>query len=386
MNKVLLPEKSIISSKDFLKITKEKFYQATEKEAKPSRCWFSLTDFCNLNCKYCFANARHSSEPKKNIKNELTTEEVLDVLNNIADAGMQSIMFAGGEPTLRKDLPEIIYHASLFMRDVAINTNGFFLDEYLLWELVDAGLNQIKVSIDGLQNCHDWNRGEGSYEKALQTVINAKKLGIPNVILIMTLSNKNYDDLPKLLKLTIDLGVDFTMVEFLPMGRATDKKDWCLTREQRKEIQRYLFNAQKTYGWEKIAFENRYIIAEDEYCKKVCADPSRPCGFFDFSVGCISGIYSYCITPQGKVVAGDVMTLEVGDLKREKMSNIWKNADLFKLLRNRENLKGKCGNCIYKYVCGGCRRSAYTFTKDIMGPDPNCWVNPKVCSGEIVPF
>ncbi|RJQ29803.1 MAG: radical SAM protein [Peptococcaceae bacterium] len=366
-----------MSSPEFLNITREKFKRALARESKPVYAWFSLNDACNLDCKYCFADARYvPSESQKAIKDSLSTQDVLNIIDNVAEAGTKSIMFAGGEPTLRKDLPQIIRHTSQYM-DVAMNTNGYFLDRELLRELAYAGLTQVKVSIDGLQESHDWNRGEGSFERAVNALKLCKELGIPTVILIMTLSRLNHKELPEMIELAMKLGVDFTMVEFLPLGKASGKKEWTMEREQRREMQRYLFKAQEKYGWQKIAFENRYIITEDEFCKKVCADPSRPCGFFDFSVGCISGIYSYCISAEGKAVAGDIMEIEVGDLKKESLSDIWKNSEVFNLLRDRDKLKGKCGKCNYRYVCGGCRRRAYTFTGDMMAADPGCWVDAK---------
>jgi radical SAM protein with 4Fe4S-binding SPASM domain len=96
-------------------------------------------------------------------------------------------------------------------------------------------------------------------------------------------------------------------------------------------------------------------------------------------VGCISGIYSYVINARGRVAAGDIMTLECGDLRKESLASIWKNAELFKLLRDRERLGGKCGRCKYRYICGGCRRRAYALTGELMGADPGCWVEPGEC-------
>ena len=67
------------------------------------------------------------------------------------------------------------------------------------------------------------------------------------------------------------------------------------------------------------------------------------------------------------------MTLEVGDLRKERLKDIWKNSELLNVIRNRENLKGRCGKCQYRYICGGCRRRAYAYTGDIMAADPGCW-------------
>lgn len=358
----------------FVEITREKYYKAVA-EAKPLFTWFSLTDACNLDCKYCFAEAKYyPPQCKDPVHHELSTEEVLKIIDNIAEAGTEIVMFAGGEPTLREDLVEIVRYTSRYM-NVAMNTNGFLMDLNLCRELAKAGMSQVKVSVDGLIENHDWNRGEGSFQKTLEAMKNCVRVGIPKVMLIMTLSQLNYHQLSTMVELAMDIGVDFTMVEFLPLGKAKEHKEWALSRDQIEQAQRYLVEAQNRFGWERIAFENRYIVAEDEFCKRICGDPNEPCGFYDFCVGCITGIYSYCITASGKVVAGDIMTLEIGDLRKERLIDIWKNSELLKTLRDRENLKGSCGKCTYKYICGGCRRRAYTYTGNIMAADPGCWRN-----------
>ena len=357
---------------NFVEITREKYYRAVA-ECKPLFAWFSLTDACNLNCKYCFNDANYfPPDSTKRPHYELSTEDVFSIIDNIAEAGTEIVMFAGGEPTLRDDLVAIVRYTSGRM-SVAMNSNGYLLDKRLCRDLARAGLSQVKISVDGMEKNHDWNRGETSFQKTMDALRNLVEADIPKVMLIMTLTNLNYDELEKMVELSMSMGVDFTMVEFLPLGRASEGKEWILSKEQLERAQRYLAEAQKRYGWQRVAFENRYIVAEDEYCKGICSNPNEPCGFYDFCVGCISSIYSYCITASGKVAAGDIMALEVGDLGKARLKDIWENAELFKIIRNRDNLKGKCGKCQYRYICGGCRRRAYTYTGDIMAADPGCW-------------
>ncbi|MBI1987513.1 MAG: radical SAM protein [Nitrospinae bacterium] len=359
---------AILSPESILSSTREKFQQVL-KEARPLFGWFSLTESCDLRCRYCFAG---SSRP---LEEELTTQEVLQVVDNIAEAGTEAIVFGGGEPTLRKDLVEIVAHASRRMA-VAINTNGQLMEPESVRRLARAGLSQLKVSVDGLQDLHDWNRGAGTFEKALNALKEARAAGIPRVILIATISQLNYPQLAEMVRLAMEQGVDFSAVEFLPLGRGTSGQDWGLTPEQTRDMQRYLTEARRLHGSKRIIFENRYIIAEDEHAQRICADPQRPTGVFDFCVGCPNGIYQYCINAEGKVTAGDITTLEIGDLKRERLGEIWRNSEVLHLLRDREQLKGKCGECEYRYICGGCRRRAYTYTGDLMAEDPGCWRSP----------
>jgi radical SAM protein with 4Fe4S-binding SPASM domain len=137
---------------------------------------------------------------------------------------------------------------------------------------------------------------------------------------------------------------------------------------------------QKIYGWQRIQFEDRYQISEDSYALRVAADPDRVGDFTDTPCGCITGIWQYIIDASGKVVIGDIVTPElvIGDLRTQRLKDIWHNSELADRLRDREKLKGKCGNCELRYVCGGCRRMAFSHTGDIMEADPQCWYEPRL--------
>ena len=363
-----------LSPQDFLNITREKFRKMV-REAKPLTCWYSITEECDLHCKFCFAD---STKPWPD---ELTTQEIYALLDNIAEAGTQAIVFGGGEPTLREDLVEVMHYAARYKNMfVALNTHGQWLDRKYVTRLVNAGVSQVKVSVDGLKESHDWNRGEGTFDKCIQALKNCVDAGIKSVIWIATISQMNYDEIPQMVKMAMDLGVDICMVQLFPGGRWKGKTDLMLTREQVRDWQRYMVEQQNIYGWTRIQFEDRYQICEDCYALKVAADPSRVGDFTDTPAGCISGIWQYIINASGKVVIGDIVTpeLEIGDLRQEKLSKIWRYSDLANLLRDRDKLKGKCGRCELRFVCGGCRRMAYSLTGDIMAPDPQCWYKPRL--------
>ena len=368
-----------IEETKFLNITKKKYYSAVN-QAKPMFAWFSLTEDCNLACRFCFADAHLCSKKEKDAQKksskDLSTEQIFQILDNVSKAGTTAIQLAGGEPLLRSDLTDIVSYAVKKNIYVALNTNGSLVNDTTATSLVRAGLSQVKVSIDGLKTNHEWNRGKDTFDKAVNALRSFRNSGLNSVYLIMTLSSVNFDDLVPLLNLTKKLRVNFIMVEFLPVGHSIGKHKWTLTTEQRREAQHILYEEQKKRGLDKIQFENRYIISEQELTKKMLADPDRPADFFNFGVGCISGIYSYMITSEGKVATGCLIDQEIenSNLLERSLTDIWATGKLFKKLRNRENLKGKCGRCVYRYVCGGCRRSAFIQTGDFMQSDPNCWV------------
>ena len=370
-----IPPKTREDKKKFLDITRNKF-NIMVKNAAPLMCWFDVTERCNLKCKLCFAGA--TNEP---LEDELTTKGVYSLLDNIAESGTRAIAFAGGEPTLRDDLPELISYAvkkkGMF---VAVNTHGQFLvDREYVRELVRSGLHRVKVSVDGLKKSHDWNRGKGTFDKCIQALKNCAELGIPNRVFISTITQMNLAEVPQMIQLALKLKAEIFMIPIVPTGRGKAWKNLMLTKEQTRDWQRYLFKQQKIHGVSQIQFENRYIISEDENALRAAIDPKCIGTYMDTPVGCTAGIWQYMISADGKVYAGDVITpeTEMGDLREQRLSDFWYNSEVADRLRNRDNLKGKCGRCEYRFVCGGCRRQAYGATGDFLETDPQCWYEPK---------
>ncbi len=369
-----IPPRTKEDKEEILDITRRKF-QKMVKEAEPYMCWYDVTEKCDLGCKLCFAAS--TNEP---LEDELTTTEAHWLLDNIAQAGTRAIAFAGGEPTLREDLPDLIRYAvrekQMF---VAINTNGQLLaDRKYVAALAQAGMQRVKVSVDGLQQSHDWNRGSGTFEKCIQALENCVEEGIPSRVFISTITQMNLGEVPRMIELALGLGADIFMIPVIPLGRAKAFKHLMLTKEQTREWQRYLFNQQKIYGVSKIQFEDRYQISEDEDALWVAIDPQSIGTFMDTPVGCTASIWQYMISANGKVFVGDVITpeTEICDLREQRLSDVWHNSEVADSLRDRDKLKGKCGRCEYRFVCGGCRRQAFAATGDFMETDPQCWYEP----------
>ncbi|KGP76569.1 hypothetical protein JT05_03875 [Desulfosporosinus sp. Tol-M] len=364
-----------LSPAEFLEITRKKYHEMV-KQAKPMMCWFSTTEACNLRCKFCFAGSHFPLE------NELSTTEALKVIDNIAEAGTEAIVFGGGEPSSRKDLLELAnYAVNRHGMMASLNTNGQLLaDKHYVRALASAGFSQIKISVDGLKDSHDWNRGKGTFEKCIQALKNCVEEEFPSIWLIATISKLNFDEIRELTKLGVELGVDVGMVQLLPIGRGEATKNLMLSKEQTREWQRILVEQKKIYGASRVLFEDRYQISEDEAALNISIDPERIGTYLDSPAGCVTGIWQYIIGADGQVYVGDVIAPEmsIGNLRESKLSDLWSNSELINLLRDRDKLKGKCGRCELRFVCGGCRRMAYGLTGDIMASDPQCWYEPRL--------
>jgi radical SAM protein with 4Fe4S-binding SPASM domain len=371
-----MPPRSKEDKEEFLNITREKFRTMVET-AEPRMCWFELTRGCDMDCKLCFAD---SAKP---LENELNTQEVYRAVGNLVEAGTEAIAFAGGEPTLREDLPQVIsYAAREKQMFVAINTDGQRLaDRKYVDSLAEAGLQRARVSIDGMRESHDWNRGKGSFDKCVQALRNCADAGIPNRMIISTITQMNYKEVPQLVELAISLDADTFMLPLIPLGRGKEHRELMLTREQTREWHRSMYEMQQVYGVMRVQFEDRCIITEKGNALKVACDP-KCCGDYnDSPVGCTAGLWQIMVSADGKVYTGDVITPEheICDLRKQKLKDVWHKSVTANLLRDRDNLKGKCGRCEFRYVCGGCRRQAFAATGDILASDPQCWYEP---SGE----
>jgi len=356
-----------VKQEDFLAITRQKYNGAVEK-AKPLIVGLNFTHACNLKCKLCGTAA---DQP---LTDELTTQEMYQAIDNMVEAGVMHLSLGGGEPTVREDLIPVVKYATKYISSVGLVTNGYLLDEKFTSKLAQAGLRQVMVSLDGAKpETHDANRGEGSFEKAIQAIKNCLREDMATRI-SFTISQTNFSELKDVLALALELDVALNVQEFRAGGRAEGRNELVLTREQRREMQRYLFQAQKKYGAGRVGFENRYIISEDENSKKICTDPSLSDDFYDYCVGCFTGIYSFFLKANGEMMlCGHYAEGLLGNLKKKRLIEVWRNSEILQQLRDRENLKGRCGNCVNRYICGGCRRDAYRMTGDIMAEDPMCW-------------
>lgn len=362
----------VFSPQEILSLTRNK-YSKVIRDCNPLFTLFEITNACNSHCKYSMLDCKYCSLECPPSDDELTTQEVYSLINNIAQGGTVSLCLTGGEPTLRKDLLQIIAHASGRMQ-VTLITNGVLLDQEYVRKLKRAGISWIKVYLDSPEaEVHDSLRGDGTHHKALQALKNCKILGITSSI-VVTLTPMNYERLREMIRLSLELRACIETTEFLPVDGINSENNLILTKEQRKQAQKYLLEGQRLLGREKILFGHYSIISEDEEGLKIWADPSKK----DTNVGYPWGIYGYGIKANGKMVPDPLIAVEVGDLKKQKLSELWEKSVLIKTLRHRGRLNGKCGKCEYKFICGGHRGRAYLLGGDFMDEDPACWYEPQL--------
>ena len=356
---------------DILEVTQTKFERNIERFARgPVDVTWEVTNQCNLRCKQCFL-----PDVSRPLPDELSTQEAYELVDNLVEAGVKSILFSGGEPLSRPDLPEIARYARKWLA-IWLQTNGWFLEEKAE-ELKTLGFQQVQVSLDGaLAETHDYFRGKGSFGRAIRGIKKCVELRFTSVCMGAVVSRKNIDEIPQMIDLALELGIRaFETLTFMPMGRGEHLSHLVISPEQRMNLYRYLVERQQELQHRMVvSSEEPYMYIENKALLSACADPStRAVG-----IGCGAGLVGCGIKPNGRVFPCVGMPLEIGDLRRERLKDIWHTSGVLEALRYRRDVKGKCGRCEYKFVCSGCRGMAYAMTGDPLGEDPTCYYEPQL--------
>lgn len=345
------------------------------KSLIPIIVW-NITWKCNLNCKHCYAGFKGK---------ELSTEDAKRIVEDLASFGVPLILFSGGEPLLREDLIEIATFAKSKGISCVLSTNGSLINEKNAEEL--AIFDYVGISIDGDKEVHDNFRGlKGAFDMALNGIKVLSEQNIP-VGVRFTLTKYNFDKLPFVLGIVEEYGISrFCLYHLVPSGRADFSID--VDNNTRKKVIDYLI--EKAFEFEEKKLSSEILTVDNPadgvylYLKLKEIDEElseRVLRFLMYRGGDKTGIKIAAIDPEGYVHPNQFWwDYKLGNLKTESMRKIWieNNDELLYMLRNKEKyLRGKCGRCKFKNVCGGFRLRAYK-AGDLFGPDPSCYIDEEI--------
>ena len=349
---------------------------------------WNFTWACNLRCKHCYASASPKPRP-----NELTTEEALEVVKKLADAGVTIIAFSGGEPLMRKDIFEVLRAARDYGVYTALATNGTLITRDVAKRLRELGLFYVEISVDGADpETHDAFRGvPGAFEAAIRGVKNCVAEGLWTQV-AMTITRLNVAELPAMIRLCKGLGVmGLTCFNFVPTGRGFFIKENDLSPEEREEALKLMaLEALRSQEMQVVSTAPQYarVALQLEATLRKGDKVVIPLHFWnpslskeiasitDFIGGCGAGRFYCALDPDGTITPCVFMPIKVGDIKGIRdFEEFWASCQVFWDLRSRDNLKPHCGECEYRFVCGGCRARAYGYFGDYLAPDPGCVYN-----------
>jgi heme b synthase len=339
---------------------------------------WELTRNCNLSCIHCRAAADKGPH-----EGELDTDACCKVLDEIREIGKPVIILTGGEPLLRPDIFDIARYGNDKGLRMVMAPNGTLITESNAKEMVDAGIQRISVSLDGATaETHDrFRQVEGAFAGALQGIKWVKKAGLDFQV-NTTITQQNFEELPRIQELAVDLGaVAHHIFLLVPTGRGKYIIDGEISAQQYEETLNWFYDQRDNVPLQLKATcaPHYYRILRErarEDGKKVTF---KTHGLDAVTRGCLGGTGFCFISNTGVVQPCGYLSVEAGNVTEIPFYEIWRNSKVFNALRDFKQLKGKCGKCEYKRVCGGCRARAFEATGDYLAEEPLCSYQPKLC-------
>jgi radical SAM protein len=343
-------------------------------DLRPLLVIWEMTQACELKCKHCRANSRTQRHPL-----ELSTAEAFHLIDQIAAMYVPLFVLTGGDPLKRPDLMPIVQYAGRRGVRTSLTPSATpLLTANAIFELKRSGLMRLALSLDGsTAELHDGFRGvPGSFKHTLDAVRWCHEAGLP-VQINTTVSRHNVGDLDNMIELLTSLGVVLWSVFFLvPTGRAQISD--LLSAEEHEQVFAKLYTTSKRVKFHIKTTEGqhyrRYVLQQ-----KAQAPNAKPEA--DLIARAPNGVNDgkgfVFVSHTGEVFPSGFLPLPAGNILWEPLADIYQKSPLFLSLRDSSQLKGKCGRCEYKDVCGGSRARAYALTQDPLAEEPCCAYVPE---------
>lgn len=375
ITKLLLGKATVSEAIKYSKVEKppaEMLHFSTK--ATPIVVW-NMTRKCNLKCKHCYIEAKITEQ-----KGELTTEEAKSFIEDLAKNKIPVLLLSGGEPLLREDFFELAEYANNLGLRVVVSTNGTLITESIAERMKDI-IQYVGVSLDGLPSTHDKFRGvEGAFDQALKGIKNSLKAGLKTGVRFVV-NKENYDELPKLIDFAAEQGIQrFCIYHLVYAGRGKEIIDLDITNEHRRKMMDMLIEKALKYPEMEILTTDNHAdgIYLYNYIKKHNEERAEEVlKLLEMHGGCSAGYKFACVDNLGNVHPCQFWShYTIGNVKEKKFSEIWNGKDeLLKKLREKpKHLKGKCKECKYNMLCGGCRVRAESYHTDLWKEDPCCYL------------
>jgi 12,18-didecarboxysiroheme deacetylase len=354
------------------------------KDKKPVVVW-NMTRRCNLKCVHCYAQAKDIE-----FENELSTEEGKALIDDLASFGSPVILFSGGEPTLRKDLPELAAYARGKGMRAVISTNGTLIDRNMAKKLKEVGLSYVGVSLDGIRETNDKFRGlKGAFDAALRGLHNCQEEGI-KVGLRFTINKQNVRDIPAIFDLLEEEKIPrICFYHLVYAGRGSEMVNEDLSLEESRQAVDLILDRTKRLHEKGFPAE---VLTVDNHCdgpylymKLLKENPKRAAEVFELlsmNQGNSSGIGIGCVSWDGSVHADQFWRhYSFGNVRERPFSEIWNDLsdELMAWLKNRKPFikahADRCARCKWLDVCNGnFRVRAEAVYGNVWADDPACYL------------
>jgi len=354
-------------------------------DKKPVVVW-NLTRTCNLHCAHCYTDSY-----SKGYEGELTTEEALRVIDDLAQFGVPVILFSGGEPLLRRDLFQLIRYAQERGIRGVLSTNGTLVTPEVARQLQESGLSYVGVSIDGPEQVHDKFRGKkGAFRESLQGIRHCLAEGI-RVGIRMTLTRYNHGYIDGVFRLIEEEDIPRACFYHLAYGgrgeRLQEKHRVDLTHDETRAAVDKIFDYAQDCHRRGITKD---ILTVDNHTDGVYLyrrvrkeQPERADEVYQmlqWNGGNQSGVAVANIDNLGHVHADQFWSVySFGNVRQRPFSQIWTDTSdpVIRVLKDRRgHINGKCAKCPYFEICNGnLRVRAWSYYGDMWADDPACYLS-----------
>ena len=337
---------------------------------------WETTRNCNLSCVHCRASATTGPH-----SGELDTSEAYKLLDQIAEVAKPIIILTGGEPLLRDDIYDIATYGTKKGLRMVMAPNGTLVTEKVAIKLIDAGIKRISISVDGATpEDHDrFRKVKGAFDGAINAMKIARKVGLDFQV-NTTITKTNLGQIPAIQDLAIKHGaVAHHIFLLVPTGRGKYIVDTEINAAEYEETLDWFYDQRdKTPLDLKATCAPHYYRILRQRAKKDGKTVSfKTHGLDAVTRGCLGGIGFCFVSHRGDVQPCGFLSTNCGNVRQRSFADIWRNSEIFKALRDYDQLKGKCSPCEFKRVCGGCRARAYEATGDFLAEEPLCNYLPR---------
>jgi len=365
---------------------------------RPFIAIWEATQACDLACVHC----RASAQPLRSSL-ELSTTEAQKLIDQIAEMQVPVFVITGGDPLKRPDIYDLVGYATSHRVRTSLTPSATpLLTREAIAELQRRGLARLAVSLDGsTAEIHDaFRRVPGSFDCTLQAVGWARDLGL-QVQINTTITGRNLADFESLVRLLESLDIALWSVFFLvPTGRGQLQD--LISAEEFEEVFAKLYDIAPRVGFDIKTTEaqhyRRYLLqrhALESRARRtletagaraaqagastdsvISSSEPRPDGIGRAPRGLNDGKGLVFISHVGEVFPSGFLPISAGNIRRQPLQEIYKCSPLFVSLRDSSQLKGKCGVCGFRHVCGGSRARAFALTGDPLEAEPCCVYQP----------
>ena len=345
----------------------------------------NITKRCNLKCVHCYAGS-NDDRPS----DELSTDELMRIIDSLAEFGCPVALFSGGEPLLHPDIVKLAGHAVNSGMRAVISTNGTLITPELAGELATVGLSYIGVSLDGGSDTHDLFRGvPGSYDRTLIGLRNAREQGIKTG-LRFTITKRNVDEIPVVFDVLEQENIPrICFYHLVYTGRGEGLIEEALPHQVTRStvdsiIDRTAALHAKGKKVEVLTVDN-HCDGPYLYMRLLEENPERAQEVLELlklNGGNSTGVGVSSIGWDGSVHPDQFWRSHIlGNVREKPFGEIWtdkNNSFLMKLKNKKQYVTGRCSRCRFLDICGGnFRARAETATGDLWASDPACYLTDK---------